>query len=38
MSQSGRGGIVGAALWMPIISLLLIWLPFVGPLTPPSSS
>lgn len=31
MSDSGRGSIVGAASWMLVISLLLIWLPFVGP-------
>ncbi len=32
MSASGRSGIVGAAVWMLVISLLLFWLPFVGPL------
>jgi hypothetical protein len=32
MSASGRSSIVGAAVWMLVISLLLFWLPFVGPL------
>jgi len=32
MSKSERGSIVGASLWMLVISLLLFWLPFVGPL------
>ncbi len=27
-----RGGAVGGAIWMFIISLLLFWLPFFGPL------
>jgi hypothetical protein len=30
--SSGRSGIVGASVWMLVISLLLFWLPFVGPL------
>jgi hypothetical protein len=32
MSHSGRSSIVAASLWMLVISLLLCWLPFVGPL------
>jgi hypothetical protein len=32
MSESGRSSIVGASVWMLVISLLLFWLPFVGPL------
>lgn len=32
MSERGPGSIVGAAAWMLVISLLLFWLPFVGPL------
>ena len=32
MSESGRSSIVGAAGWMLVITLLLFWLPFVGPL------
>ena len=32
MSGSGRNSIVGASVWMLVISLLLFWLPFVGPL------
>jgi len=32
MSTSGRSSIVGASLWMLVISLLLFWLPFLGPL------
>jgi hypothetical protein len=32
VSERGRGSIVGAAAWMLAISLLLFWLPFVGPL------
>ena len=32
MSTSGRSSIVGASVWMLVISLLLFWLPFVGPL------
>ena len=30
--SSGRSSIVGASVWMLVISLLLFWLPFVGPL------
>ena len=30
--RSGRSSIVGASVWMLVISLLLFWLPFVGPL------
>ena len=30
--SNGRSSIVGAAVWMLVISLLLFWLPFVGPL------
>ena len=37
MSSSGRSSIVGAAVWMLVISLLLFWLPFVGPLLGGSS-
>jgi hypothetical protein len=32
MSASERSSIVGAAVWMLVISLILFWLPFVGPL------
>ena len=32
MSTPGRSSIVGASLWMLVISLLLFWLPFLGPL------
>jgi hypothetical protein len=32
VSASGRSSIVGAAVWMLVVSLLLFWLPFVGPL------
>lgn len=32
MSESGRSSVVGASVWMLVISLLLFWLPFVGPL------
>ena len=32
MSESGRSSILGASVWMLVISLLLFWLPFVGPL------
>jgi hypothetical protein len=32
MSGSGRSSIVGASVWMLVITLLLFWLPFVGPL------
>jgi hypothetical protein len=32
MSNAGRSSIVGASVWMLVISLLLFWLPFVGPL------
>jgi hypothetical protein len=32
MSRSGRSSIVGASLWMLVITLLLFWLPFLGPL------
>jgi hypothetical protein len=32
MSESGRSSIVGASVWMLVVSLLLFWLPFVGPL------
>jgi hypothetical protein len=32
MSASERSSIVGAAAWMLVISLILFWLPFVGPL------
>jgi hypothetical protein len=33
MSEAQRGGsVLGAAVWMLVISLLLFWLPFVGPL------
>jgi hypothetical protein len=32
MSHAGRSSIVGASIWMLVISLLLFWLPFVGPL------
>jgi hypothetical protein len=30
--SEGRGSILGAIIWMFIISLLLFWLPVVGPL------
>ncbi|MBN2179222.1 MAG: hypothetical protein JW743_07305 [Deltaproteobacteria bacterium] len=30
--SEGRGSILGAIIWMFVISLLLFWLPFIGPL------
>ncbi len=32
MSNDQNGGIMAAMLWMFIVSLLLFWLPFIGPL------
>ena len=32
MSRAGRSSIFGASVWMLVISLLLFWVPFVGPL------
>jgi hypothetical protein len=32
MNGQGRGSIVSGAFWMLLISVLLFWLPFVGPL------
>jgi hypothetical protein len=30
--EERRGSVVGAALWMVVLSVLLFWLPLVGPL------
>ena len=32
MASEKEGSIVGAILWMFVISILLFWLPFIGPL------
>ena len=32
MNESNHGSIISAVLWMLLISVLLFWLPFIGPL------
>jgi len=32
MKESNHGSIISAVLWMLLISVLLFWLPFIGPL------
>ncbi len=32
MSENSSGSIIGGMLWMFVISVLLFWLPFIGPL------